>query len=561
MRTRLSLLLALGLLVALACTCPLTGLLPQTGPSDKPAEEPKALVGERAEGNQPDTGARPARSIEDVENAVVKVIAEGTWAWLEEGGDIVRNIVWGGSGFLIDPSGLVVTNNHVTAGAATLKVYIAGDFKETFPARVIAASECMDLAVLQVEGGPFPVYLEWYTGPVEVGMDVYAAGFPILGDHWEFTLTKGIISKTRESGEASWSSMDFTYLHDARIRGGNSGGPLITEDGRVVGINYAGADELDVNIAIPAELARPVVETLRTGQPYRWTGISGYAIQLADADLTGIWVESVQSGSPADLMGIRMADIIVEIENIRVALEGSMKEYCDILASRGPDDPIKIKVLRWETGEILEGTLNVSPLQVVGHFRAEGETAAQPEAPPASSKPSDQGDWAFLTDDTQAIGVSVPQTWTQDVDGRLWSGTWTKDDGSTYDFVAARIVAAPNIDAFINFGGPGLWIAASRDFGKVGGYLQLLDATRSWFESCTFTERGTYDDEVYEGGYYIWERCGSQKTISSVMLVVRPKADPTAFLMMVNVSVGPQDDVGTLLPGILNSFDVIGALP
>ncbi len=547
-----------GVFLALACTCPLTNLVPQR--ETRPEESAQTPTTSLQSGS--DTlGSKAARSINDVENAVVRVIAEGTWAWLEEG-EIVRNITWHGSGFFIDPSGIVVTNNHVTAGAATLKVYIAGDIQETFPARVIAASECMDLAVLQVEGGPFPVYLEWYTGPVEVGMDVYTAGFPGVGDDWKFTMTKGIISKTRDTGDTYRSTMEYTYLHDAPVRPGNSGGPLITEQGQVVGINYYTADlRLDASYAIPADLARPVVERLRTGEPYRWIGISGVAIDLPDIGYTGIWVESVESGSPADRAGIRMADIIIETENIRVALEGTMQEYCNILASKKPGDPIKVKVLRWETGEILEGTINMSPLQVVGHLPSTSQAAIQPESPPSSGEQAGGGAWSYIADDTQAIGVKVPKAWTREVDGSLWTGTWTKDDGSTYDFVAARIIAAPDISAFINLEGPGLWIAASRDFGKVGGYLQLLDATRSWFDSCTLTERGTYEDEVYEGGYYFWERCGSQNTIASLMIVVRPKADPTAFLMMVNISVHPQDDVPTILSQVLDTFDVIGILP
>ncbi|NPA06897.1 MAG: serine protease [Chloroflexi bacterium] len=242
------------------------------GPNVRPGG---AQTGERKQPVlQATQGSRPARSFQEAESAVVKFIASGTYASLDEG-RTVYNGHWIGSGFLIDPSGLAVTTNHVVAGAATLKAYIGGEVDKEFPARVIAASECMDLAVVQIEGGPFPVYLAWNTGPVNVGMDVYAAGYPGVGDHWQYTLTKGIISKTHEVGDVSWASLDYVYLHDARIRRGNSGGPLITPQGQVVGVNYAGENVEDINLAIPGELAQPVVEQLRQGKPYRWLGING----------------------------------------------------------------------------------------------------------------------------------------------------------------------------------------------------------------------------------------------------------------------------------------------
>ncbi|MEI2690512.1 MAG: serine protease [Anaerolineae bacterium] len=74
-----------------------------------------------------------------------------------------------------------------------------------------------------------------------MGLDVYAAGFP-LGDP-EFTLTRGIVSKARADGETDWASVDSVLEHDASINPGNSGGPLITGDGKVIGVNYAGNNE------------------------------------------------------------------------------------------------------------------------------------------------------------------------------------------------------------------------------------------------------------------------------------------------------------------------------
>ncbi len=565
MFSRKSLFLFFGLLALLSMACRFSiggGEVTPEVPTPVPNAQmgPGAPVASPAPAQGLGGGSHPARSFQEAENAVIKIIATGTLASLEEGGETVYNQGWIGSGFIIDPSGLAVTNNHVAAGAATLKVYIAGDIQKEFPARVVAASECMDLAVIQIEGGPFPTYLEWYSGEVTPGMDVYAAGFPGLGDHWQYTLTKGIISKTHESGETSWAYLDYTYLHDARIRGGNSGGPLITPQGQVVGVNYAGSDMNDANLAIPAVLARPVVEQLRQGKPYQWLGINGEAlrVELDDGSVfSGIWVASVETGSPADKAGLQGGDILMEVENIAVSLEGTMREYCDVLSSHASTDPIKVKVLRLATGEVLAGTLNGGEtLKVVGQIDG-GDAGSGGNAGGAVAN----GDFVTVTDDLQAIGLQVPKAWTAQVDGSPWETSWTKSDGSTYPVKAASLMAAPNLDAFESLDGPGVWLVASRDFGRIGGYAQLLEGVRHWFQGCQMYEQGDYSDTVYEGQYQIWERCGQAQQITSVVVAARPKANPTAFLTLVIVNVGPNDDAESVIGTIMDTFDVIGNLP
>jgi len=87
-----------------------------------------------------------------------------------------------------------VTNNHVVTGAAILKVWVGGDQSQSYNAKVLGVSECSDLAVIDIDGEGFP-YLQWHEGAIKVGLEVYAAGFP-LGEP-EFTLTKGIVSKEK----------------------------------------------------------------------------------------------------------------------------------------------------------------------------------------------------------------------------------------------------------------------------------------------------------------------------------------------------------------------------
>jgi len=308
----------------------------------------------------PESGA--VDNIDDVEGAVFQIIGTGTINDVEQGE--ILNAEWGGTGFFIDSSGIGVTNNHVVAGAALLKAYVKG---ESSPRniRVLGTSECADLAVVQVEGEDFP-YLEWYDDTVKTGLDVYAAGFPLVEP--EYNLTKGIVSKTNADGQTYWSSLSYIYGHDAKINGGNSGGPLVTTEGKVVGVNYMSRASVDQQFAIPADLAIPVVNKLKEKQNVASLGMDGQAIVFGpDGEYPGVWVQSITTGSIADKAGIEPGDIIHEVENILVASDGTMKEYCDILRSHDDSDPLKVVVYRYGTDEILEGTLNGDEIEATGY--------------------------------------------------------------------------------------------------------------------------------------------------------------------------------------------------
>ncbi|MEA3502531.1 MAG: serine protease, partial [Actinomycetota bacterium] len=153
--------------------------------------------------------------LKGVRGAVVRIVAEGSFVDPDAGA--IDNAAGSGSGFIIDPSGLAVTNNHVVTGAAFLQVYVEGE-DEPRNAKVLGVSECSDLAVIDIDGAGFP-YLEWWDGDIVTGTDIYVAGFP-LGDP-EYTLTEGIISKEKADGETYWASVDSVLEHTARAMGGN----------------------------------------------------------------------------------------------------------------------------------------------------------------------------------------------------------------------------------------------------------------------------------------------------------------------------------------------------
>jgi S1-C subfamily serine protease len=320
-----------------------------------PATEPPAEVTQ-----PPQTGA--VSNLQDVKKAVIQIESQGTFIDPQFG--LVLNGAGRGSGFIVDPSGLAVTANHVVTGAALLKVWVGGE-TEPRNARVVGASECSDLAVIDIDGDGYP-YLKWYDGTIDVGMDMYIAGFP-LGEP-EYSLNKGVISKSKANGETSWSSVDSVLEYDATSNPGNSGGPVLTPNGEVLAVHYAANSSTRQAFGISRDIATKVIDILKTGKNVDSIGVNGQAVGTEDGSLTGVWVSSVQSGSPADKAGVKAGDILTKMENLVLATDGTMSQYCDILRSHKPEDTLELEVLRWASSEVLEGQLNGNKLEITSTF-------------------------------------------------------------------------------------------------------------------------------------------------------------------------------------------------
>jgi len=505
-------------------------ITPSLEPSNTPSPEPTKPLG-------------LVDSLDGVQDAIIQIVAEGTFVDSQLG--TLYNSAGSGSGFFIDPSGIAVTNNHVVTGAALLQVWVAGEEKPR-NARILGVSECWDLAVIDVEGEGYS-YLDWYTGEIKPGMDVYTAGFP-LGDP-EYTLTKGIISKANANGETSWASLDAVIEHDARIRGGNSGGPLVTSDGKVVGINFAGIESTDQNFAILGSRAQPVIERLSEGQDVESIGINGQAVITEDGSLSGIWVSSVKSGSPADKTGIQAGDILTSMEGLLLATDGTMADYCDILRTHNPDDTIAIEVLRYASEEYLEGQLNGRELETSFSFAEELGGEVEGEEGETVAK---YDEYVLVQDDYGAIQVSVPAAWSE-IDGSAWV-----DSG---DIIGASITAAASLDNFnASYSEPGVFFGATDDIAELGGYIQLLDVYRDWAreDDCTFEYREDYEDPAFEGAFDVFSNCLDSEGVL-VILSAKPHSS-TSPLVLVLVQIMSDADLDAL-DEILNTFDVIGPLP
>ncbi|MFN8486347.1 MAG: trypsin-like peptidase domain-containing protein [Caldilineaceae bacterium] len=447
---------------------------------------------------RPVQAAAPAdavNSLDDVQQAVVQIESVGTFLDPKDGQPVEA---WGGSGFIISPDGIAVTNNHVVAGAAYLKVYVAGE-KTPHSAHVLGVSECSDLAVIQIDGDHF-AYLSWFDQPVKVGLDVYTAGFP-LGDP-EFTLTKGIIAKAKANGDSSWASVDHVLQHDASINPGNSGGPLIDPQGRVIGINYAGNKETNQYFAIAGDIAQPIVKQLRTHKNLLSMGLNGQALTNGK-DFSGVWVASVASGSPADKAGVKPGDFILALEKLKLGDDGTMKTYCDILRSHTPDDTLGIKVLR--DNDLWEGQLNGTPLH-----RSNDQTPTA--TPPSASSAS----YHYAMVDDAAIHGQFPREWAD-----RKSDDWLNKDKKV---IGKSFVAAPDVDKLsTSWTTPGVFVRSATGLQEEIDIKQWLDAN-DVSKNCTYLKRVQHKHSVhghtYTGAFDIWENCDNTGSAYAYLVAV-----------------------------------------
>ena len=230
-----------------------------------------------------------------------------------------------GSGFIISPDGYIVTNNHLIQGAGGTgtvdTVTVTTTDRREYTARIVGRDASSDLAVLKIEGRNLP-YVQWGDSTkARVGDWVLAIGNPYgLGG----TVTAGIISALHR-GITGVGAYDRYIQTDASINMGNSGGPMFDLGGNVIGINSAlisptGAS-VGIGLAIPAELAKPVVDALMKGQrPQR--GYLGVGLQPLDESLApslglpkdnGEIVRSVVAGGPAARAGLQQGDVILRV--------------------------------------------------------------------------------------------------------------------------------------------------------------------------------------------------------------------------------------------------------
>jgi serine protease Do len=254
-----------------------------------------------------------------------------------------------GTGFIVDPSGIIVTNYHVAGKADSINVVLSDGRK--LPAKLLGGDEKTDLAVLKVSADkPLPFVEFGDAGKVRVGESVMAVGNPFgLGG----TVTTGIVSARGRDIQSG--PFDDYIQTDAAINRGNSGGPLFNMDGKVIGINTAifspSGGSVGLGFAIPSSLAKPVVAQLKDhGRVER--GLLGVEIQPVTADIAsslslgsekGALVAQVQPDSAALKAGIQSGDVIKTVDGKDVA---SIRDLTRMIAAAEPNSTVKIGLVR-----------------------------------------------------------------------------------------------------------------------------------------------------------------------------------------------------------------------
>jgi serine protease Do len=268
-----------------------------------------------------------------------------------------------GSGFIIDPSGIVVTNNHVIANAEQITVTLSDD--TTLQAEVIGRDGVTDLALLKVEPKtPLPAATWGDSTKVKVGDWVLAIGNPFgLGG----SVTSGIISATARDIHSG--PYDDFLQTDASINRGNSGGPMFNLAGDVIGINTAifspSGGSIGIGFAIPSALARPIIEQLRaTGKVERgWIGarIQPVTDEIAEAvgldKGRGAMIAVIDPASPAAQAKLQPGDVIISYDGKPI---DRSRQLPRMVADTPPETPVKLTV--WRDGREHEVELKVAGL-------------------------------------------------------------------------------------------------------------------------------------------------------------------------------------------------------
>lgn len=249
-----------------------------------------------------------------------------------------------GSGFIIDKSGIILTNAHVVDQADKVTVTLKDG--RTFEGKVQGADEVTDLAVVKINGGSdLPVAPLGDSGTVQVGDWAIAVGNPLGLDN---TVTLGIVSTLKRSSAQVGiidKRLDFIQT-DAAINPGNSGGPLLNDRGEVIGINTAiRADAMGIGFAIPINKAKGIKDQLAQGQrvlhPYLGIQMATLTPQIAAEnnsdpnapflvpETTGVLVVRVLPNTPAAAAGIRRGDVIVELDGQPVTSAGQLQDFVE----------------------------------------------------------------------------------------------------------------------------------------------------------------------------------------------------------------------------------------
>lgn len=291
-----------------------------------------------------------------------------------------RRQVSAGSGFIISEDGLILTNNHVVAGASKIQVNLPS--REVFPAKLVGADPATDVAVVRIDAKRrLPVIRLGDSERMRVGDFVMAIGNPL---NFNGTVTVGVLSakgRTGISDNPNSAALEDFLQTDAAINFGNSGGPLINANGEVIGIATAMIQPAqNIGFAVAINTAKAILPQLeKTGKVVR--GMLGVRIGPVDQDiqqafklpnLNGAFVEAVDPGEPAERAGVKPGDDIVSVDNVNVTEPRDLINY---VSTKPPGQRVRLGLIRNGQRVNVEATL------------ARRDTEATPASNPSPERP------------------------------------------------------------------------------------------------------------------------------------------------------------------------------
>ncbi len=295
-----------------------------------------------------------------------------------------RSLVQGqGSGFVIDSTGNILTNNHVVDSAASVNVKLSSG--STVKGTVVGTDAVHDLALVKVDASAVanitPLTLG-NSGSVKIGQMAIAIGNPYGLDN---TITVGVISGTNRVVSDSTINLTGMLQTDAALNPGNSGGPLLDASGAVIGINTAvetgtmGAAAHGIGFAVPSDVASKVLPYLKAGKTVTrpWIGVGIQTLNATVAEglnlsqTTGVVISTVVADGPAAKAGVQTNDIVTAIDGKKITTVQDLQTYVN---TKSVGDVITLSIVRGTAAQSIAVTLGERPATTVSTQPAQTPT-------------------------------------------------------------------------------------------------------------------------------------------------------------------------------------------
>ncbi len=303
-----------------------------------------------AELNFTEAAEKTINAVVHVKNITSTRQARNPFEYFYGSGEAQKAIRGAGSGVILSPDGLIVTNNHVIKGASEVQVTLNNN--KTYVADVLGSAPESDIALLKIDDKDLDYLPFGDSNDVKIGEWVLAVGNPF---NLTSTVTAGIVSaKARDLGSSNTSFQSFIQT-DAAVNPGNSGGALVNTRGELIGINTAITSQtgsfIGYSFAIPSNNAKKIIDDLLEFGNVRKAilGITGFELNSTLAEQVnvessqGVYINSVEAGNGAYEAGLKKGDIITKIDGVKIKKFSDMTGY---LSSKNPGDVVRVNYLR-----------------------------------------------------------------------------------------------------------------------------------------------------------------------------------------------------------------------